>query len=329
MPQRSVGTLTTLLRVAAASARLARGAALTSVASALAIASPTIAESESTLLRIAGSDSMGPFLEKIGHELAATSPTLRVEVDDRGSSTGPPALLRGEATIASMTRPMNDVENAAFEARTGRPAEAFAIAVDAVALYVNAENPLEQMTLAQIDAVFSTSQRCGGARQPIKLWGELGLEDDWADRKIGVYATPPASGTRALFRQVALCGGRIREAREQPGTRSLAIAVAESRYGIGIGTLAGASPEIRSLALPARDGDGWATPQETDIRSGRYPFGRRLFLYVKRDEKGHLHESVAAFLRFTLSDAGQRVIAEAAFLPLETSQTLEQLSRLD
>jgi phosphate transport system substrate-binding protein len=106
------------------------------------------------------------------------------------------------------------------------------------------------------------------------------------------------------------------------------MAIAESRYAIGVGTLAGASAELRALALPARDGSGFATTDEADLRSGRYPLERELFLYVKRDSEGRIDEAATTFLRFALSPPGQQIIERAGFLALSPTQASDQQARL-
>jgi phosphate transport system substrate-binding protein len=232
-----------------------------------------------------------------------------------------------------MSRPLNATEQAAFEARYGHPPLAFTIALDAVAIYVNAANPLHHIGLEQIDAIFSASPRCGTA-SPIERWGELGtpLDDgEFRDRRIGIYAPPPSSGTRALFREMALCGARLQErAREQPGTRSVAIAIGESHYAIGFGSLSGASAKIRALALPAAgESKDFSSPTADAVRSRRYPFSRELVLYVLSDDRGALTEPVRAFLEVALSSTGRSMADASGFFSLPPGRAREELARLD
>ena len=287
------------------------------------------ARAEERVLRIAGSDSMAPFLERRGEEVSKRRPGLRVEIDGRGSSTGPSALLRGDADLAAMTRPMQASEFAAFQATLGALPKPFAIALDAVAVFVNERNPLEKMTLGKIDAVFSRSRRCG-AEGPIDHWGGLGLGEPWTNRRIGVYVTPSTSGTQGYFRAMALCRGSIRqEAREQPGTSSLVLAIAGSRFGIGYGSRSGLIDGVKAVALQTRDGSRYATIADADLRSGAYPLSRELFLYGKPGDDGKLGGDTATFVAFALSEPGQKISESFGFLRLAPARAAAQRASFD
>ncbi len=293
----------------------------------LAAAHPSLAGD--TVLRVAGSDSMAPLLRELAAAFAETNPEFRLEMTAPGSSTGPPRLLRGEAQLASMTRPMSDLELSAFQAKYGRPPSAVAIAVDAVAIFVSAENPLEQLSLEQLDAIFSQQRRCGAA-QPIRIWGELGLDEPWSSRAIGIYATPHTSGTRSYFEQTALCGGRIRDAaREQPGARSVVHAIRESIYGIGYGTSAALANGVKALRVNSGAGPSYAVSSSEDVLAGRYPLSRSLWLYSRPRDGSQPAAASDAFLRFVLSDAGQQLVESQGFRRLEPERAREQLATLD
>ena len=300
------------------SARVALVAALAALLGSTQGTPPARAQ-DAASLAIAGSDSMAPLLETI----AGTAPPLGVAVEGRGSQTGAVALLRGEADVASMTRPLSALEKAAFQARYGAPPLEVPIGVDAVALVVNAANPLERIEHEQVAAIFAADPGCAkGAR--IERWGELGppvRDGEFADRRIGIYAPPPESGTRALFRQLALCGsGVVSQARRQPGTRSVAAAVAESRFGIGITTMANRSPALRALALPAAGGTGFSLPTPEEVRDRRYPFAHALSLVVRPGADGALDARVRALLDRVLSDAGQQEVDRAGFVALSREE---------
>ena len=294
-----------------------------------ALATPSPGSAGDTLLQVAGSDSMAPLLRELAGAFAEGNPGFRLEVTAPGSSTGPPLLLRGEAQLASMTRPMSELEVAAFRAKFGHPATAVAIAIDAVAVFVSAENPIEQLTLEQLDAIFSRQRSCG-ARHPIRVWGDLGLAEPWASRAIGIYVTPHSSGTRSYFELTALCGGRIRKAaREQPGARSVVHAISESVYGIGYGTSAALAAGVKALRVRSGDGRSYAATRAEDVRSGRYPLSRSLLLYSRPRDGGRPKRDTDAFLRFVLSEAGQQIVERQGFLKLEPGRAREQLATLD
>ncbi len=278
------------------------------------------------LVRIAGADALLPLVESWGLHFDGTD--TRVRSEGKGPSTGPPALLDGRANIASMTRPMNDHELRAFHLRFGHEPTATLVAADAVAVYVHASNPLERLTLTQVDAIFSTTRRCGG-RDELRTWGDLGLAGDWAERNIILFGRHRGSGTRAFVRNAALCRGQFRDSvRESPGRASAVMAIAETRYGIGYGGQADRIPGVKPLALARRGGEAYATLDPEDVYSGAYPLVRPFLLYVNRAPGAALDASVAAFLTHALSDEGQKVVEQSGYLRVPPALVEKELAAL-
>jgi phosphate transport system substrate-binding protein len=225
--------------------------------------------------------------------------------------------LAGRAQIAAMSRSLNAAERRAFERRYGTEPRVVVLAFDAVVFYVNEENPLEQVSLAQLDAVFSKSLRCGGERLPARRWGDLGAKGTWADRRIQVFGRSVRSGTRAFVRDEVLCGGLFRDdLRERPGPDSLVLSVAESRYGIGYGSLAQLHERgVKPLSLAEREEGAYASPGPGSVSSGAYPLTRRLELVTLAAPGGSSAPAIEAFLRFALSEPGRAVVAEHGYVP--------------
>ena len=265
-----------------------------------------------TTLQIVGSGTLRPALEALAAVFAETHPHVVVQIESRGSSTGPPALLAERADLASLSRPLYESERQAFVRRYGEGPVSTPLATDAVVVFVNAENPLPRLTLAEVDAIFSSTLRCG-APAPIERWGDLGLAAPFDDRRLHVYGRNARSGTRAWFREVALCDGLFRESlRERPGPESLVLSVAERQFGIAYGSRAtGLARGLRMVPL-ARDTQGpFVLPDAATVASGTYPLARRLELVSR---PGPLSEVAADFLALATSDAGQAVVEEAGFL---------------
>jgi phosphate transport system substrate-binding protein len=295
-------------------------------------ASPTLAETPPTIqgeLVIVGSGNMVGFLRAMGRGFARLHPGTRVKVEAKTSSSGPPALLRGRAALASMSRPMNAEEQKAFRTVHDVEPTGISIALDALTIYVNRDNPLVQITLSQLDDVFSSTRACGGG-EPITHWKQLGLEGDWAQRSIGLYGHVASAGTNAFFRDHALCGGRFREGiREQPGPRSVILSITESRFGIGYGAVADLGPGVKTLAV-GRTNEAFGKPEASDVYSGVYPLSRELLLYRLPAERDPERDAlVDAFLQYSLSDAGQAAVIEARFLALPQQRLAEERARLD
>jgi len=296
----------------------ARGGALwiAGTATTFALSAASLATAAETL-RVEGSDTLRPIVRELSEAFRHRHADFDLEIGGRGSSTGAPALLAGRAEIAAMSRPLNAAELRAFERRTGAAPRVVTLALDAVVIYVNEENPLERLTLAELDAVFSKSLRCGGKALQARHWGDLGAKGAWAERRIQVFGRGVRSGTRSFLRDEALCGGLFRDdLRERPGPDSLALSVAESRYGIGYGSLAQLRTRgVKSLALALREGGPYFTPGPESVTSRAYPLTRRLELVAVETPEEPLAPAVEAFLGFASSEEGRAIVAAYGYVP--------------
>jgi phosphate transport system substrate-binding protein len=293
----------------------------------LLVLSPLVATASAPVegeLVIVGSGNMAGFLGAMGRGFAREHPDARVKVEARTSSSGPPALLSGRAALASMSRPMNVRELKAFRVVRDTEPRRLSIAVDALAIYVNRKNPLERITLAQLDRLFSSTRSCDGGEAILK-WSQLGLEGEWARHSIGLYGHVASAGTHAFFREHALCGGIFRgEVREQPGPRSVILSITESAYGIGYSAAADLGPGVKTLAVGRGSGEP-GRPEPEDVEAGAYPLARELYVYrVPAAQDPARAALVDAFLAYALSDAGQAAVAEARFFPLPAKRLAEE-----
>ncbi|MBW2272173.1 MAG: PstS family phosphate ABC transporter substrate-binding protein [Deltaproteobacteria bacterium] len=279
-------------------------------------------------LRIAGADSMTPFLRGWARGFERGRPGVRVEIESRGSSTGPPALLAGRADIASMSRTMNRSELQAFRARFGGEPVAIVVAVDALAVFVHARNPLNELSLQQLDAIYSAKPSCGGGA-PALRWGDLGVEGEYADRRVGLYGPGPRSGADGYFREKVLCGERFRDTlRSKPGARSIAMSVAESPYGIGIASHRGQVPGIKALALAPGEAQPYVPLSAGEVYSRAYPLGRPFYFYLPPAGEQERDPGVVAFVELALSPAGQSAVEQAGYLRVPDEYLEEQLQKL-
>ena len=172
----------------------------------------------------------------------------------QGSSTAPPALIAGTAQLGPMSRTMKNTEIDDFEKKFGYKPTPIRVAVDSLAVFVNKDNPLECLSMPQVDAIFSKSRRLG-FKEDIKTWGQVGLTGDWQDRPISLYGRNSASGTYGFFKEHALGNGDYKdEVKEQPGSASVVQGVTVDRFGIGYSGIGYSTPGVR--AAQALEGDG-------------------------------------------------------------------------
>jgi phosphate transport system substrate-binding protein len=279
-------------------------------------------------LNAVGSDTLNNLMTLWSESYGKLYPSVRIQVEGKGSSTAPPALIEGTAQLGPMSREMKASEIDAFEAKFGYPPTQIRVAVDALAVYVHKDNPLEKLTLTQVDAVFSKTRQCG-ATEGIDTWGKLGLDGPSARRPISLYGRNSASGTYGYFKEEALCKGDFRDSvKEQPGSASVVQGVSGDLYGIGYSGIGYRTSGVKPLSLARKQGDPYATTDPGDVYSGKYPLARYLYLYVNKAPNEKLGALVDEFLRFVLSREGQEVVLKGGYLPLPKAIVDEELGKL-
>ena len=273
-----------------------------------------------------GSDTMNNLMALWAEAFQKTYPNVKIQIEGKGSSTGPPALISGTAQFAPMSRPLRATEIDQFESKFGyKPAE-IRTAFDALAVYVNKDNPLEKLTMAQVDAVFSKTRRRGGKNAA--NWGDLGLTGDWASRPLSLYGRNSASGTYGFFKEHALKNGDFKdEVKEQPGSASVVQGVTEDRFGIGYSGIGYRTSGVKTVALAEKD--SFSGGSYEDVKAGIYPLSRFLYVYINKAPGKPLEPLVKEFLRLILSREGQVVVVKDGYLPLSAEIVKEELAKLE
>lgn len=267
-----------------------------------------------------GSDTLGNLMTLWGESFNRQYPGVNVQVQAAGSSTAPTALAAGAAQIGAMSRPMQAVERQLFEARYGYPPLAVPVAMDALVVVVNQDNPLQGLNTKQLDAIFSVTRRCG-AFAAVDRWGDLNLtQPGWPARPLQRFGRNSASGTWGFFKQQALCNGDFRnDVSEYPGSAAVVQAVAGTLNAIGYASMGIHLSGVKTLPI-SLEGADWIPPNAETIRSGSYPYARKLYLYVNKPPGKPLEPLTSAFLQHVLSDAGQARVTQAGYLPLSDRQ---------
>jgi phosphate transport system substrate-binding protein len=267
-----------------------------------------------TLVSI-GSDTLNNLMTLWAEGFRNFYPNVSIQIQGAGSGTAPPALVQGTAQFGPMSRPMRGTEIQAFEARFGYPPIPIRGAIDALGVFVHRDNPLQCVSLQQLDAIFSSTRR-GGANAPINTWGDLGLTGEWTNRPIALYGRNSASGTYGYFKDVALFGGDFRpEVREQPGSSTVIQGVAADIAGIGYSGVGYGTADVRPLQIRGADGNCYGPTGEA-AASGDYPIARFLYIYMNRDPNRPMEPLRSEFVRFVYSQQGQAAVVRAGFFPV-------------
>ena len=130
-----------------------------------------------------GSDTLANLMTLWAEDFKRNYPNVNIQIQAAGSSTAPPALTEGTANVGPMSRKMKDKEIGAFEKHYGYKPTAIPVAIDALAVFVHKDNPIKGMTLAEVDAVFSSTRKCGFEKD-VNSWGDLSLAGNLSKQTI-------------------------------------------------------------------------------------------------------------------------------------------------
>lgn len=275
-----------------------------------------------------GSDTLNNLMTLWAEEYARFYPNVNIQIQGAGSSTAPPALTEGTANFGPMSRTMKSSEIQAFENKYGYKPTAVPVAIDVVAVYVNKDNPIKGMTMAQVDAVFSATRRCG-YKEDISRWGQLGLTGAWANRDITLYSRNAVSGTYGFFKEHALCNGDFKPSiNEQPGSASVVQGVTESINGIGYSGIGYITSGVRAVPLAKAEGQPFAPADADHAADGSYPLARFLYIYVNKHPNRPLPPMEREFFKMVLSRQGQEVVVKDGYIPLPAAVAKRELQKL-
>jgi len=276
-----------------------------------------------------GSDTLNNLMTLWAESFSKFYPNIKIQIEGKGSSTAPPALIAGTAQLGPMSRPMRGTEIDQFEKKFGYKPTPVRTAVDALAVFVNKDNPIKCLTMEQVDAIYSKSRRFG-YKEDVKPWGQLGLTGDWADRPISLYGRNSASGTYGFFKEHALKNGDYKdEVKEQPGSASVVQGVTVDRYGIGYSGIGYATAGVRAVPLAEQDGAACITATAENAYAGTYPLARFLYVYINKPPGKALDPLTQEFVKFIVSKEGQEVVVKDGYFPIPASIAKEELAKLN
>ncbi len=286
-------------------------------------------------LSIAGSDTMNPLVSKLAARFMISHPGVKIAVDGVGTHAamrefqlglsyqrrGDKARGKGNeganrVELLASSRDLTEEEIAGFESNHGYRPIGIPIAMDALAIYAHKDNPLPQLTMAQLDGIFGKQRKRGHA--PVVTWKQAGLlEGALTQRPLHLYGRDKRSGTRAVFKHLALLDGELNEGvTEQPGSASTILAIAQDPLAIGYAGVGFQMPSVRIVPIASKPGEPALLPSEDDVVSQAYPLSRPLYLYVKKSPKEKLDPVVSEFLSFINSRQGQETVGQAGLYPL-------------
>ena len=279
-------------------------------------------------LKSIGSDTLNNLMTLWAEGFKSAYPNVKIEIEGKGSSTAPPALIAGTSHFGPMSRAMKSAETDKFEKEFGYKPVPFRSAVDALAVFVHKDNPIKCLSLQQIDAVFSKTRK-GGMDKEVATWGQLGLTGDWASKPISLYGRNSASGTYGYFKEVALFKGDYKDSvKEQPGSSTVVQGVASDKYAIGYSGIGYATADVRAVPLTKKTGGKCAEATAEEAYAGTYPLARFLYIYVNANPNQALDPIRAEFIKYVFSKEGQKVVIKDGYFPVTRAIVDEDLKKL-
>ncbi|MBL8698675.1 MAG: phosphate ABC transporter substrate-binding protein [Alphaproteobacteria bacterium] len=279
-------------------------------------------------LKSIGSDTLNNLMTLWAEGFRQRYPNVQIEIEGKGSSTAPPALIGGTAQFGPMSRPMKGQEVDTFEKKFGYKPFAVRAAVDALAVYVHKDNPIRCLTLQQVDAIFSKTRR-GGNAGDIATWGQVGLTGEWANKPMSLYGRNSASGTYGYFKEVALFNGDYKDSvKEQPGSSTVVQGVASDKFGIGYSGIGYKTADVRAVPLAAKPGETCFEATAENAYAGDFPIARFLYVYMNKNPNQPLDPVRGEFVRFMLSKQGQEATVKDGYFPMTSEIAVEDLEAL-
>ena len=277
-------------------------------------------------LKSVGSDTLNNVMALWAEAYKAKYPSVQIEIEGKGSSTAPPALIAGTSQFGPMSRPMKAAESDSFESKYGYKPTQVRVAVDTLAVYVNKDNPLTCLSLTQLDGIFSRSRLSGSPE--IATWGQLGLTGEWASKPISLFGRNSASGTYGYFKEVAMVNGDYKDTvKEQPGSSAVVQGVAADKFAMGYSGIGYKTADVKAVSVSGRDGQ-CQEPNQKNAYTGAYPITRFLDVYVNKNPSMGLEPLRGEFFRYVLSLDGQKDVMKDGYFPLPYVFSQQEIAKL-
>ncbi len=265
-----------------------------------------ISNSPSKTITNTGSDTMVNLALAWAEQYQKENPDIQISVTGGGSGTGINALLSGTTDIANASREMKDEEKATAEENGFKPQE-LVIARDAIAVIVNPENPVSELSLEMISKIYKCE---------INNWSELGGED----RPIVRLSRESNSGTHVYFLETVI---RLGDKEDKsifcpetlllPSSEGIISEVRDNPNAIGYDGLGYVTDEVKMLALAGNETKEFVLPSESTANDGSYPISRNLFIYTRGEPVGEIRD----YLDWILSAEGQSIVSQLGFVPVK------------
>ena len=264
----------------------------------------TASDSSATYIENKGSDTIVNLALAWAERYQAEHPEVRISVTGGGSGTGIASLINGTVDIANASRQIKEEEIAEAQGNGVEPVEHI-IARDAIAVIVNPENSVRELTLKQISDIYSGK---------IRNWSEVGGED----RPIVRLSRETNSGTHVYFLETVLRLGNSddktlfsMDTLLLPSSEGIIAEVRQNPNAIGYDGLGYVPKDLKMIAIAEQEGGAYVLPSIPTVNDKTYPIARDLYMYTDGEPTGIVKE----YLDWILGPEAQEIVAELGFVP--------------
>jgi phosphate transport system substrate-binding protein len=272
------------------------------------------AKPANTVIQNKGSDTMVNVAQVWAEKYREAAPDVEVEVSGGGSGVGIAALIRGTVDVANSSRDLKPSEAEQAQKNTGKPPVGFTVGFDALAVYVHKDNPLAEITLAQLTDVYAEDGKTA-------RWSELGVTIPGVkDDTIVRVSRQSSSGTYEFFREHALGNKDFRlGSRDLNGSKEVVELVGSTPTAIGYSGMGYATGAVKMLKVAKAKGEPAVSPAVAAVHDKSYPLARSLHVYTLGEPQG----AVKAYVEWILSEAGQKIVEESGYVPVPPGTRLQ------
>lgn len=267
----------------------------------------TESSSDDKTIQVEGSDTMVNLAQAWSEKYQANNSDVTIEVSGGGSGVGISSLIQGLADMANASRKMKDKEKARAESELGVAPVEYVVGQDALAVYVHKDNPLEEITLSQLESIYAD----GGTTTK---WSELGIELPGGSDEIVRVSRQNNSGTYAYFREAVLKDNDFKLGSiDLSGSSDVVAMVEKTASAIGYSGMGYATDNVKMLKIKSTDDGDAVAPTADNVINGTYPIARPLMIYTA----GEPNDTLQTYLDWILGENGQGIVSEMGYVPVK------------
>jgi phosphate transport system substrate-binding protein len=281
-------------------------------------------------IKIAGTDSLGDSATEWDSGFRTFHPQSRVSFNAQLSTAAIQGFTQGTSPLVLSARDMTNEEAAAFQTKYGYAPTRIPICLDAIIVFVNKGNSINEISLDQLDAIYSTT-RLTGTTLAGNAWGEIGARGDWKKRNITPYSREEGAAIRSWFQTTVLRkGGKYKDiVQSRLDAMGMAEAVVTDATSIAYSSMQSWYSSVKVLAIAPQTGQKAEPPSQEAVYAGKYPLVRSFYIFANKAPGKPMDPAYQEFAKFLLSSNGQSVLADTGFIPAPPDFILMGSKRLN